>query len=317
MLFRAGLMVLALVLAAADLFAATVIDPATDLLQRAQRNVLEGKQEAAIAKLRVVARSYSKSPLAPQAQLLIAELFSRNREYTAAFEEAQLVINQFPASELFSEALEIQFLVSERVAEEYRRRRLRKERSIQGLPDREVASQMFRVILANGPFSPVAPRAQYRLAVTLDEEGQTVESVQEFNRFIENYGEHPLADDAAFQAAFVHYRVARQNNQERGSQERARLGFEDFMIRYPRSEKLPEARHLLVVLQGWEGNRMVEAGRFYERTGKPEPALRSYREAMRQTPDSAEADAARQGIKRLKGFDDPPLESAPPVPRFR
>jgi outer membrane assembly lipoprotein YfiO len=314
--FRAFIF-LAFTLAVADSRGASVIDPAADLFERAQRNVLEGNQEAAIAKLRVVARSYSTSPLAPRAQLLIADLFSRNREYTSAFEEAQLVINRFPASELFAEALEIQFLVSERVAEEYRRRRLRKEKSTQGLPDREVASQMFRVILANGPFSPVAPRAQYRLAVTLDEEGQSLEAAQEFNRFIENYGEHPLADDAAFQIAFIHYRMARQNNQERGSQESARLAFEDFVVRYPRSEKIPEAQHLLVVLRGWESNRMVEAGKFYERTGRQEPALRSYGEAMRQSPDPIKAEAARQGIERLKGVESRTSEPAPSVPSFR
>jgi outer membrane protein assembly factor BamD (BamD/ComL family) len=316
MFLRAGIFLLASWMVLAAAWGANVIDPATDLFQRAQRNILEGKQEAAIDKLRIVVASYRKSPFAPQAQLLIAELFSRNREYTTAFESAQTLINQFPASDLFSEALEIQFTVAERVAEEYRRRRLRKDKSSQGLPDREVASQMFRIILANGPFTLVAPRAQYRLAVTLDEEGQAAESTREYNNFIEHYGEHPLADDAAFQAAFLHYRSCRQNNQERGSQERARLGFEYFIVKYPRSEKVPEARHLMGVLQGWESNRLVEAGKFYERTGQQDPALKSYREALHQSPNPLAAEAARKGIERLRGADaSAPASPAPAAAR--
>lgn len=57
--------------------------------------------------------------------------------------------------------MEIQFVVSKRVPRSTGDRRLFREKSTRGLPDRETASQMFRVILANGPFSSVAPRAQY------------------------------------------------------------------------------------------------------------------------------------------------------------
>ncbi len=285
---------------------ASVIDPATDLFQRAERNLLEGKQEAAIDKLRVIVRSYEKSPFAPRAQLLIAELFSRNREFSTAFEAAQHLINHFPASDLFSEALEIQFTVAERVAEEYRRRRLKNDKSMQGLPDREVASQMFRIILANGPFSGVAPRAQYRLAIALDEEGQNMEATQEFNRFVENFGDHSLADDAAFQVAFIDYRLCRQNNRERGSQERARIAFDYFMVKFPQSEKMPEARYLSGLLQGWESERLLGAGDFYKRTGQKEPALKSYNDALRQAPGSAQADAAQKAIDKVKGREEIP-----------
>lgn len=290
-------------------FAAEPIDPATDLFSRARQNILEGRQEDAINKYREIVRNYSKSALAPQAQLQIAELYSRNREYREAFLACQQVIDKFPASELFSDALEIQFTIAERVAVEYRRRRVKGDKSTRGLPDRETASLMFRAILANGLHTPKAPRAQYRLAVTLDEEGNSPEAIVEFNKFLRNYGDHPLADDAAFQTAFVEYRFSRANNRERGSQERARLGFEDFLVRYAASEKAPEARHLLSMLRGWEGEKYIEAADFYKKTGRTESALRTYQDALQHELDAPKAEAVRKSMETLGA--KPPAAATP------
>jgi outer membrane protein assembly factor BamD (BamD/ComL family) len=285
------------------------IDPATDLFQRAQRNILEGRQDQALRKLRIVAQQYAKSPKAPEAQLQIAELYAKNLEFKEGFMASQQLIDKFPASDLFSEAVELQFSIAERVAIEYRRRKIKGDKSTRGLPDRETASLMFRAILANGLQTVSAPRAQYRLAVALDEEGGFIDSVREFNTFLENYPDHPLADDAAFQVAFIDYRFARQNNYERSARERARLAFEYFLSRFPGSEKVPEARYLLGALSGWEGDKLIEAGEFYEKTGKKEAAARSYREAMQSNPEAPKAESVK---KRLKGLDGSNAATPPP-----
>lgn len=274
-------------------FCAEPGDSATEWYNLAQKSIFEGQQGKAISRLRAILREYPTSPYAVQAQMQIAELYARNREYASAFDACQQVIARFPSSQLFDKALQTQFDLADRVIQEYRQLKLKKEKGTKGLPDRESASEMLRIILANGRFTAYAPRAQYRLAASLDEEDKSGEAVKEFYKFIEDYSDHPLVDDAAFQIAFIDYRRSRQTNHERGAQERALLAFEYFLIKYPESEKAPEARHLVGVLQKWEADRFREAGRYYERTGQSDAALRTYREALRL--DSASAAARPAG----------------------
>jgi len=127
--------------------------------------------------------------------------------------------------------------------------------------------------------------------------------VQEFNKFIERYPEHPLADDAAFQVAFIDYRISRAGNRERASQERARLAFEDFLARHPASAKVPVARHLLATLRDWETARLTETAKFYERRGDSDAAARSYRGALQNDPQNPAAESLKGKIDGLESGD--------------
>jgi outer membrane protein assembly factor BamD len=285
---------------AAGAHAGRQVDPAEELFRRAERHIIEGDQTQAVTRFNSVVRLHPKSPAAPRALLRIAELYARNREFSEAFDAAQRLIEKYPASDLFARAVEVQFAVSERVMEEYRRRRLKNDKSQRDLPDRASASEMLRVIVGNALQGELAPRALYRLAATLDEETKPREAVEEFNKFIERYPEHPLADDAAFQVAFIDYRLSRAGNRERASQERARLAFEDFLARHPASAKVPVARHLLATLRDWETTRLTEAAKFYERRGDDDAAARTYRGALENDPGNPAAESLKRTIEGLE-----------------
>jgi outer membrane protein assembly factor BamD (BamD/ComL family) len=280
--------------------AAEPLDPAVELARSAETLILHGEQERALQRLRALVREYPKSPLAPAAQLRIGELFAQNREYLEAFNECQKLIVRFPESDLFTKAMEIQFSVADMVTEQYRKLKIKPGKNARGLPDRTASSDMFRTILANGRYTAFGPRAQYRLGVSLDEEGNPTEAIRELNALLRHFPDHPLAAHAAFQVAFIDYRTSRSTNFERGAQERAKLAFEDFLARYPQSEKVPEAKHLLLVLNDWEASRLVDAAKFYDRTGKPQSALRTFREAQQTGGEPAHAERVTERIRQLE-----------------
>jgi len=298
MRFRASLLALVAILAGAR--GAQPIDPAEELFRRAERHILEGDQPQAVSRFNSVVRLHPKSGAAARALMRMAELYARNREFSEAFDAAQRLIDKYPASNLFARAADVQFAVSERVMEEYRRRRMKNDKSQRDLPDRATASEMLRVIVSNARQSDLAPRALYRLAATLDEERKPQDAVQEFNTFLGRYPDHSFADDAAFQVAFIDYRLSRAGNRERAAQERARLAFEDFLARHPGSGKVPEARHLLATLRDWETTRLTEAGKFYERRGDAGAAARSYRGAVLNDPENPGSKALTEKIEGLE-----------------
>ncbi len=276
-------------------------DPGAELFARAEREILLGQQNKAIKELERVVRQHRGSPLAPQAQLKIAELYAGNRQQADAFEAAQKLIEDFPASDLFSEALELQFAVVERVMEDYRKRRLKGDKSQRDLPKRASAREMLQTMLESGRYAPYAPLVHYRLAVTYDEDDQPGDAIREFNLFIDNYPGHPLADDAAFQAAFIDYRTAREPNHERGSRERAWIAFEDFLQRYPESEKAPEARHFLATLRNWEAEKSAASRRFYDRAGRAGTARITSGAPLENDPAASTAEAIKKRLDQVSG----------------
>jgi len=280
---------------------AQATDPAAALFDQAQRHVLQGEQDEAIEKLQRAVQKRADSPLAPRAQLQIAQLYASNRQHADAFEAAQEVIDKFPASDLFSDALETQLSVIERVMEDYQRRRSKGDKNGRGLPKREDAREMLKAMLTNGRYASHGARVHYRLAMAMDEDNEPKEAITEFNALVTNYPTHPLADDAAFQAAFIDYRTARQTNRDRGARERARIAFEDFLMRHPESEKVPEARHLLTTLRSWETDKLNESGRFYERAGHVEAARRTYHDALQNEPDAPSSPATEKRLEQLRG----------------
>jgi outer membrane protein assembly factor BamD len=276
------------------------IDASAALYETARQQVMRGQPERAIEKFKAIVRLHPKSRFASRAQFQIAELYAQNREFSEGFNAAQKFIETYPESELFLEALNIQFAMAERVAEEYRRLRAKNDKSDKNLPGRAYASEMFRVIANNGRQSEYAAKALYRLGTMLDEEKRPTEAIEAFQLLLKTHPNSALADDAAFQVGFVDYRQSREQNRERGSQERARLAFEDFVIRYPNSEKMAEGHHLLNVLRGWERDKLLQAARYYESSGQAEAALRTYREALRGNSEGSDIIPIKEKILELE-----------------
>lgn len=254
--------------------------------------VLQGQAGEALERYRKIVRLYPQTKIAPAAQLKIGELFSGNREFEEAFNAYQDVIDKFPASNLFTPAIEGQFAVVQRVLIEDRRYQRRRADRPKTLPSLETASEMLKRILRNGRYAPFSPDVQYQLAVTLDRQGDDRQAIEEFWRFLANYAEDDLADDAAFQIGFVEYRKARANNRELLTRQRARFAFEYFLQAFPLSEKVPEAHHLLVVLAEWNVEALTQSGRLYEKSGATAAALKHYTEALGTSRDE-------EAIKRL------------------
>lgn len=281
---------------------------ARTLFDAAEALVLQGRTDEAVEKYRAVVRNYRDDPLAPDAQLRIADIQSGARQYVEAFDDYQLLIDRFPASPLFSRALAGQLQTAGRLIERQRQLQTRPNADQKRkLPEIATAIAMLRTVIRNGKFSAQAPEAQYRLAVVLDGEQAPGEALREHGTFLENYPDHPLADDAAFQIGMIHYRRGRNSNHERGAMEQARLALESFVHAQPHSEKKPEAVYMLATITQWEYQRLKNVGAFYQRTGKADAAVRSYKAAAALNPGDGNQSRARQEMTAL-----PPKVSAVP-----
>lgn len=99
------------------------------------------------------------------------------------------------------------------------------------------AQTMFETIVKSAPFSRYAPLAQFNVGQALEKQGKYPEAMKAYQVVVNKYAGDAIADDALYQVGYVQLRNYREGSYDRASAVKAREAFEDFINRYPESEK--------------------------------------------------------------------------------
>ena len=111
------------------------------------------------------------------------------------------------------------------------------------------AQAMFEGIVKNAPYSKFAPLAQFNVGQTLEKQGEYPRAIEAYQLCVNKYPSDAIADTALYQVGYVRMRETREGSYDRASVAKARESFEDFIARYPNSEKVPQARENLKSLE--------------------------------------------------------------------
>jgi len=81
---------------------------------------------------------------------------------------------------------------------------------------------------------------------------------------------------------------------------KAKTGFQDFLYRYPNSEKSAQARDNLKQLESKQTSTAFEIAKFYDKQKHYRAAAIYYNDVIRQQPGSKEGDRAKKRISELR-----------------
>jgi outer membrane protein assembly factor BamD len=110
----------------------------------------------------------------------------------------------------------------------------------------------------------------------------------------------------------VRLKEHREGSYDRASAEKAREAFEDFINRYPESEKVPQARENMKTLQVSGAKGTLDIAKFYDRTKNYKAAVIYYNDVIKAQPDTPESNYAKTRIEELKGkFGEDALRAGP------
>ena len=129
------------------------------------------------------------------------------------------------------------------------------------------------------PTAPISSAAQaiYDRGYTLYHQGRYLDAEASFQRFLQEYSDTDLADNAQYWIGEARY--------ARGDVPGSLAAFREVVARYPDGNKVPDA--------------LLKAGQSLERLGDSESARRSYREVLDSFPNSAAAAQAQQRLSAL------------------
>jgi outer membrane protein assembly factor BamD len=264
-------------------------DPQADaLLSEAKALMAAGELSAAKRKLRNIVLNHELAPCAPEARMLLADIYEKQGLPRDAFDEYDKIVKRYQSSPLYTRALERQLAMAMAAAEGTL------QVSVLGLWKAELESsaveKWLRSVISNAPYNDMAATATSILARYLVRKERYEEAAAVFSSLVENYPDSRYAPEAQLMAAQLWASSRTRGNQNLANLTRAQEAYEDFSLRFPNHadarKALSEASNVRRLLVQQE----LETGRYYlERSREYGAAVFCFENVIRQRNINPEA----------------------------
>jgi outer membrane protein assembly factor BamD len=280
---------------------------AAELYQVGQEAEKGGDLKRAIRAYKSLVRRHHKDALAPTALYRAAQLQEQTRKYTPAADSYLQLVENYPSSAHFDEAIEGQF----RVGEIYLNG---KKLRVLGIPlasalDRAVA--IFANVVRTAPYGKYTARAQFDIGLAREKQGANDAAIQAYQAVVDKFPNEPIAVDAQYQIGYIWFTAAQLGTNDASAAGNAKTAFQDFLFHYPKSEKAAQARKNLDILEHKQTTNSYKVAKFYDKQKYYRAAVIYYNEVIRQQPGSAESNEAKKRIDQLRAkFGEAALQPA-------
>ncbi len=269
---------------------------AQELFQAAQEAEKQGNLKRAINAYKSLVRKHPKDALAPGAAYRASELLEQDHNYIQAAEAYRSVVEKYPASPRFGDAIEAQF----RIGEMYLNGKKIKLMGISVANSLDHAVDIFAAIVRTAPYGKYTARAQFDIGRAREKEAAGPAAIQAYQAVVEKFPNSPVAPDAQYQIGYIYMTAStRDGTNDASSAANARTAFQDFLFRYPNSEKAAQARANLGLLEHKQTSSSLDIAKWYDKQKYYRSAVIYYNEVIRQQPGSSESEKARKRIEQL------------------
>jgi outer membrane protein assembly factor BamD len=283
---------------------------AAELYQIGQTAEKEGNPKRAIRAYKTLVKRHPKDALASTALYRAAQLAEQTHQFTLAAEWYLQLVERYPSSTHFDDAIEGQF----RIGEIYLNG---KKLKVLGIPiasalDRAVT--IFANVVRTAPYGKYTARAQFDIGMAREKQGANDAAIQAYQAVVDKFPNEPIAVDAQYQIGYIWFTASQRGTNDAAAANNAKTAFQDFLFHYPKSEKAAQARKNLEILEHKQTNNSFKVAKFYDKQKYYRAAVIYYNEVIRQQPGSEESNQAKKRIDQLRAkFGDAALQPAIPV----
>ena len=280
---------------------------AAQLFQIGQTAEKEGNVKRAIKAYKSLVKHHPKDTLAPGALYRSAQLQEQLRLYTAAADSFLQLVERYPGTPHFDDAIEGQF----RIGEIYLNG---KKLRVLGIPlasalDRAVT--IFANVVRTAPYGKYTARAQFDIGLAREKQGANDAALQAYQAVVDKFPNEPVAVDAQYQIGYIWFTASQTGTKDAAAAGNAKTAFQDFLFHYPKSEKAAQARANLEILEHKQTANSYKVAKFYDKQKYYRAAVIYYNEVIRQQPGSEESNEAKKRIDQLRAkFGDAALQPA-------
>ena len=248
--------------------------------------------------------------MAPDALYRAAQLQEQEHLFFGAAESFSRLVEKYPGSPHFEEAIEAQF----RIGEIYLNGKKLKFLGIPLASALDRAVTVFANVVRTAPYGKYTARAQFDIGLAREKQGANDAAIQAYQAVVDKFPNEPVAVDAQYQIGYIWFTAAQLGTKDAAASANAKTAFEDFLFHYPKSEKAAQARANLEILEHKQTANSYKVAKFYDKQKYYRAAVIYYNEVIRQQPGSQESNEAKKRIDQLRAkFGDAALQPALPV----
>jgi len=269
---------------------------AQQLFEKGQEAEKKGDIGRAIKAYNQLWRKHLKDTLAPAAVYRAAQLLEQEHNYIQSAATYRVLAERYPSSPNFDEAIEAQFRIGEMYLSG-------KKIKMLGIPigtSMDRAVEIFAAIVRTAPFGRYTARAQFDIGLARQKQSANDAAIQAYQAVIDKFPNDPIAADAQYQIGYIWYEAARLGTNDQAATQNARTGFEDFLFRYPKSEKAQQARENLQRLQQKTTGDALKVAKYYDKAKAYRAAVIYYNEVIREQPGSTASAEAQKRIDQIR-----------------
>ena len=243
-------------------------------------------------------RHYPKSSQAPDAQFYAGQCYELLHRPYQAFLMYKKLIEVYPYSARFKDAIARSFTIGESFYEGLKVRPLQPVPL--GVAAYDKAVEIFEQIVAQAPYGEYGDRAQFRLGQTQRKLGDYGAAMKAFEKLVHEYPNSSLVEEARYNAAFCAKQLSLKPAYDQASTDQAITWFEEFLATHPNSELQEEATRSLQQLRGYKAESFFAVAEFYARQRKWVSAALYYRRIIDQYSDTS---WAGQAVAKLTALE--------------
>lgn len=273
----------------------TVEVSAVEQMKKAEAQEASGKLADALASYRSLVKTYPTSLLAPKAQHKIGVILEKSNNLDDAFKAYDIYLTKYPKGEDFDATVDSMFKIAKLFLEGQKKSKL-----IPFSSSMPRAQAMFETLVKRAAYSKWAPLAQFNAGQALEKQQKFPEAIAAYQQVYTRYPNDAIADDALYQIGYVRLRQYREGSYDRADANKARLSFDEFISRYPDSEKVPQARENLKSLEGGQTKNALTIAKYYDKQKQYKAAVIYYNDVLQQQPGSPDSELAKTRIAQLK-----------------
>src|SRR5438034_2962962 len=280
---------------------------AVDLFQIGQAAEKEGNTKRAIRAYKSLVKRHPKDKVAPNALYRAAQLQEQEHLFFAAADSFSQLVEKYPGSPHFDEAIESQF----RIGEIYLNGKKLKFLGIPVASALDRAVTVFANVVRTAPYGKYTARAQFDIGLAREKQGANDAAIQAYQAVVDKFPNEPIAVDAQYQIGYIWFTAAQTGTKDAAASANAKTAFQDFLFHYPKSEKAAQARANLDILEHKQTANSYKVAKFYDKQKYYRAAVIYYNEVIRQQPGSEESNEAKKRIDQLRAkFGDAALQPA-------
>ncbi|MDB6146847.1 MAG: hypothetical protein JWO45_511, partial [Spartobacteria bacterium] len=224
------------------------------------------------------------------------QLFEQVHDYLNAADSYRYLVERYPASPNFEEAIEGQF----RVGEMYLNGRKIKLGGVISFGNPlERSVEIFAAVIRTAPYGKYTARAQFDIGMAREKQKINDAAISAYQAVVDKFPNDVMAPNAQYQIGYLWFNAAKSGTKDIDATEKARTAFEDFLFRFPNSEKAAQARTYLGLLAHKQTSTAFNIAKFYDKQKHYRAAVIYYNEVIRQQPGSNESEKAKKRIDQI------------------